>query len=301
MARNSENIAGAISAVNGIVGAQTEALAQIKTTLERKAAGTTDISLGITSAAVGDIVKVKAVDENGKPTEWEAAGTNSDGWTKIGELTTGGTTFPISAYADGVITVTPQDGNYPITSNIRSHNRIARKADYSDYVLIRLYATNTAGQFTMKNLDNQTYAPTDKDLTQYIIEEPDAELLTFSSVAPYAYHKVRATMPLMACHGMRGSFTGSDAYMPLHVYNVYAYALGKKGCEVDFETCSSYAAEKIATKASWMSTEWNSGTWNLLQVNSRPASPPTSLSFWVESAMMSIGTRVELWGRNDED
>lgn len=31
-------------------------------------------SLGITSAAVGDIVKVKAVDENGKPTEWEAAG-----------------------------------------------------------------------------------------------------------------------------------------------------------------------------------------------------------------------------------
>ena len=73
MARNSENIAGAISAVNGIVGAQTEALAQIKTTLARKAAGTTDISLGITSAAVGDIVKVKAVDENGKPTEWEVA------------------------------------------------------------------------------------------------------------------------------------------------------------------------------------------------------------------------------------
>ncbi len=73
MARNSENIAGAISAVNGIVGAQTEALAQIKTTLARKAAGASDISLGITSAAVGDIVKVKAVDANGKPTEWEAA------------------------------------------------------------------------------------------------------------------------------------------------------------------------------------------------------------------------------------
>lgn len=36
----------------------------------------TDISLGITSAAVGDIVKVKAVDENGKPTEWEAGGGN---------------------------------------------------------------------------------------------------------------------------------------------------------------------------------------------------------------------------------
>lgn len=31
-----------------------------------------DISLGITSAAVGDIVKVKAVDASGKPTEWES-------------------------------------------------------------------------------------------------------------------------------------------------------------------------------------------------------------------------------------
>lgn len=73
MARNSENIAGAISAVNGIVGAQTEALTQIKKNLAKKAAVATDISLGITSAAIGDIVKVKAVDANGKPTEWEAA------------------------------------------------------------------------------------------------------------------------------------------------------------------------------------------------------------------------------------
>ena len=33
----------------------------------------TDISLGVTGASVGDIIKVKAVDENGKPTAWEAA------------------------------------------------------------------------------------------------------------------------------------------------------------------------------------------------------------------------------------
>lgn len=73
MARNSENIAGAISAVNNIVSTQTEALTQIKKNLAKKAAGAIDISLGITSAAVGDIVKVKAVDDSGKPTEWEAA------------------------------------------------------------------------------------------------------------------------------------------------------------------------------------------------------------------------------------
>lgn len=33
----------------------------------------TDISLGVTGAAVGDIIKVKAVDASGKPTAWEAA------------------------------------------------------------------------------------------------------------------------------------------------------------------------------------------------------------------------------------
>ena len=33
----------------------------------------TDISLGVTGASVGDIIKVKQVDANGKPTAWEAA------------------------------------------------------------------------------------------------------------------------------------------------------------------------------------------------------------------------------------
>ena len=37
------------------------------------AAGGTDISLGLTSAAVGQIIKVKAIDASGKPTAWEAA------------------------------------------------------------------------------------------------------------------------------------------------------------------------------------------------------------------------------------
>ena len=32
----------------------------------------TDISLGVTGASVGDIIKVKAVDDSGKPTAWEA-------------------------------------------------------------------------------------------------------------------------------------------------------------------------------------------------------------------------------------
>lgn len=41
--------------------------------------GDTDISLGLTSATVGQIIKVKAIDESGKPTAWEAADMPSGG------------------------------------------------------------------------------------------------------------------------------------------------------------------------------------------------------------------------------
>ena len=43
-----------------------------------------NISLGFTSAAVGDIIKVKAVDDSGKPTAWEAV---SDEYELIDDVT----------------------------------------------------------------------------------------------------------------------------------------------------------------------------------------------------------------------
>ena len=47
--------------------------------------GGTDISLGLTSATVGQTIKVKAVDANGKPTAWEAA-ESGEKWEKIAEI-----------------------------------------------------------------------------------------------------------------------------------------------------------------------------------------------------------------------
>ena len=44
------------------------------------------VSLGITSASVGDIVKVKAVDDSGEPTAWEAARMHS-AFVKDAEMT----------------------------------------------------------------------------------------------------------------------------------------------------------------------------------------------------------------------
>ena len=69
----SENIAAAIAAKNEVIAQQGTSLDEVAAVLETKAAGGTDISLGLTSASVGQTIKVKAIDERGKPTEWEAA------------------------------------------------------------------------------------------------------------------------------------------------------------------------------------------------------------------------------------
>ena len=82
----SENIAAAIAAKNEVIAQQGTSLDEVAAVLETKAAGGTDISLGLTSAAVGQIIKVKAVDESGKPTAWEAANMNS-GWRLINDIT----------------------------------------------------------------------------------------------------------------------------------------------------------------------------------------------------------------------
>ena len=47
--------------------------------------GGTDISLGLTSATVGQTIKVKAVNTDGKPTAWEAA-ESGEKWEKIAEI-----------------------------------------------------------------------------------------------------------------------------------------------------------------------------------------------------------------------
>lgn len=55
--------------------------------LKASAGGGTAIDLGVTGAAVGDIIKVAAVDADGKPTAWEAAElAGGDEWEKIADV-----------------------------------------------------------------------------------------------------------------------------------------------------------------------------------------------------------------------
>ena len=84
----SENIAAAIAAKNEVIAQQGTSLDEVAAVLETKAAGGTDISLGLTSASVGQIIKVKAIDASGKPTAWEAADMSEGGetWEKISDV-----------------------------------------------------------------------------------------------------------------------------------------------------------------------------------------------------------------------
>lgn len=52
---------------------------------ENPPSSSADISLGLTSATVGQTVRIKAVDADGKPTEWEAV-ENGEKWEKIAEI-----------------------------------------------------------------------------------------------------------------------------------------------------------------------------------------------------------------------
>ena len=63
----------------GAVNATYDGSTAVSVEIPSGGGGSTDISLGLTSAAVGQTIKVKAIDESGKPTAWEAANMPSGG------------------------------------------------------------------------------------------------------------------------------------------------------------------------------------------------------------------------------
>nr|DAU38170.1 MAG TPA: hypothetical protein [Caudoviricetes sp.] len=87
--------------------------------------GGTDISLGLTSAQVGQIIKVKAVDDNGKPTQWEAL--NRD-WEVKATYALKDMTFPavisIPPESDSMLFISGTD----ITINAETKVKITLKA-----------------------------------------------------------------------------------------------------------------------------------------------------------------------------
>ena len=72
--------------LTGAVNATYDGSTAVSVEIPSGGSGGTDISLGLTSAAVGQIIKVKAIDESGKPTAWEAADMSGDRWELINAI-----------------------------------------------------------------------------------------------------------------------------------------------------------------------------------------------------------------------
>lgn len=256
--------------------------------------GGADISLGISGATAGQMAKIKSVNASGAPTAWEAgdAASGGDGWTEIGELTVGGTKFIISDYTDGVITVTPDNGIYP---SVGSRAYVIRKPDYSAYINARLVATGTEGKFTLVNLDNGAYKPSE-DLTQYVIDATDAwGELAFSNLPSFSYFKIRITTPLLSSHGSRTT---------IEILGKIQFLIGTScsnltggAVEAIIETDESPVSGKDYVKASFKGKKPDrSNGYDVIDFVSKSTSDSIKIKHF--SGLMVSGTNVKLWGRN---
>lgn len=99
--------------------------------------GGTDISLGLTAATVGQTIKVKAVDTEGKPTAWEAVDAASGGelWEKIAD---------VALTADTLVYYVANFGVYRKVKILMS--RAAYVSGLNDNVWFRIINTNDSAQ-----------------------------------------------------------------------------------------------------------------------------------------------------------
>lgn len=117
-------------------------------------------SLGLTSATVGQIPKVKAVDSNGVPTEWEATAMPSGGAGNMKKLTFTGA---VTGEYDGTTDVSV---DIPIATSstagvIKVGNGLSISADGTLSVTTATYYTGTADPVNTLGADGDLYLKTE--------------------------------------------------------------------------------------------------------------------------------------------
>lgn len=101
--------------------------------------GGTDISLGLTAAEVGDLIKVKSVDENGKPTAWERVETIDGTLTEASDNSLGIT----SATVGQIAKITAIDDNGKPTEWIGT--KLAQEIKANNYPITITESTELTG------------------------------------------------------------------------------------------------------------------------------------------------------------
>ena len=241
-------------------------------------------------ATVGQTIRVKSVDEDGKPVEWECVDATSKDEKPFASVILTGKAYQILSYVDGVVDLGVPGLHPPTQGSVA-----LRKKDYSSYVMCRITETSTPGQYSFTNLDNAAYKPTIDNIDDYVIEIPDAMSISVTGVEKFSHLKCRLTTPWWAVHGARASIKW-DGYAPSGLNLGADYMnYGNSSLEYTWETKPSDFDGKVWLYSSLRTGRWNYSTINQFRlVNTR--TPQNYIMAGNFSGLLTVGTKLEVWG-----
>ena len=241
-------------------------------------------------AAVGQTIRVKSVDEDGKPVEWECVDATNKDEKPFASVILTGKAYQILSYVDGVVDLGVPGLHPPTQGSVA-----LRKKDYSGYVMCRITETSTPGQYSFTNLDNGAYVPTIDNIDDYVIEIPDATSISVKGVEKFNHLKCRLTTPRWAVHGARASIKW-DGYAPSGLNLGADYVnYGNSSLEYTWETKPSDFDSKV-----WLYSSLRTGKWNYSTINQfRLVDTPTPQNYIMaghSNGLLTVGTKLEVWG-----
>lgn len=269
------------------------------------------------TAEVGQTIVVKAVDESGKPTEWETADMAGVGggseWTKLGDITVNESYefIPLS-FTGGVVTIdTSAEGYEYLTSNARVlcvvvPINIMTKVDN---IAGQLRVTDaTAGTFDFYNRDGAAQTSASYDPATYKIVVLNVVDVVMKNVpTTYDRYKLRVTTPVISTHGLRSFFTSTISGLGLNA-SAAINSTGGGFVEIELLTIPGntnymYRSVFIAYGKLYGGGSNNEfRAFDIVQAGTGLTKPPANgtVTFTATNMIFVNGTRFELWGANDD-
>lgn len=218
----------------------------------------------------------------------DTGGGNTNEWQKIDSLIFTGSTVPIESYAEGTITIDPIYG-------ITAGTYFIRKKDYTSYMLCNFTATDTEGVFNIALHSSGTPSFTPED---YIIETIDAASGSIVIDGNFDYLKIRLSTPCAYWKGARTGITFNYANFTLGAGDKGSF--GSKAIEYEAEVEKSPLEGYVYYKKTIKGDADVVATLNRFGVIKTP-NIPSELRVGHYNGKISVGTKVELWGKRDEN
>lgn len=211
----------------------------------------------------------------------------SSEWTKIGEVTLGGTFEKISSYNDGVITFES------FVPTIGSNYVISNQNGTDNFIQCRFVETDNEGEYTLTDLDKKAITPT-IDVTNQYVQNSDAKILSILNQTKYERYKLRVSTPRLLTYGARMTYQfpncfdfnpstslsyAASNYMV--IYEAYSYKTtdGKSFIKKEITNSKPHTNNEVVCSNVDM---FSIGNWSLQHY----------------AGLMTIGTHFELWGSN---